>query len=434
MNSDLSSDKRVSSLRAQQPLREHGYMLGETVGIGGYSKVKLATSTASDRKQFAIKIIAKSKAPQAFLDKFLPREIMTLKRLRHHNIVELMDVVDLPDRVCLVMEYADGGDLLEYVNARGFLEESHAAKLFAQLVDAVAYCHRERIIHRDLKCENILINSKGVIKVSDFGFATLVPTASSPLKTHCGSYAYAAPEILHGQNYDGTRTDTWSLGVILYAMTVGRLPFNDSNLKILLTQIGRPLELPTRLSRGLCDLIQIMLAVQAAERATLFQVLQHPWLLTLAGSTAAGASGPAPAPAPTSTTVPAPAPTPAPVAATTPAAASNVPVPTSPEPDYQAPAAPLPAPPPTPSSPARETVSRIAQRLQRLSLFPKSKQAGSPEDERRESTGTAPPASPRDSVGRTAIAQDRMASGRVRLPPVVVPGPPSRPGSRRSTR
>ncbi len=190
-----------TTARTQQILLQHGYLLQDTIGIGGYSKVKSARS--GDRKviipvqhklknQVAIKMISKLKAPQTYLEKFLPREVQALRRLNHPSIVriellwlfsfhqtQLYEVIDMPDKVCLVMEYASGGDLLEYINRRGQLSESHSATLFGQLVAAVAHCHGEHVIHRcihvyslslsysrDLKCENILLTGDGEIKLS----------------------------------------------------------------------------------------------------------------------------------------------------------------------------------------------------------------------------------------------------------------------------
>lgn len=201
-------------------------------------------------KQVAIKIITRRSAPEGYLDKFLPREIQALKRAEHKRITDIYEAVFTQDHVFLVMQYAGGGDLLDYINKGGALSEERARDIFYQLMEAVGHCHAQRIYHRDLKCENILLDDQQNVLLSDFGFATVVDSPSQWLMTHCGSYAYAAPEILDGRPYHGDRSDIWSLGVVLYAMTCGRLPFRDKSVKMLLEDIRRGVSFPRLLSRS----------------------------------------------------------------------------------------------------------------------------------------------------------------------------------------
>eukprot|EP01147_Barroeca_monosierra_P010969 gene10969-3041_t len=259
------------------PLIQRGYTIKDTIGVGGYSKVKMALYQQSKQK-VAIKVIAKKNAPEGYLEKFLPREIIALEKAKHGNIARLYEVVATPDHVFLIMQYAQGGDLLDFINKNGTLTEERARTLFGQIVDAMVFAHKLGIYHRDLKCENILLDENGNALVSDFGFAVVVDDPSTWLMTHCGSYAYAAPEILNGKPYRGDKSDIWSMGVVLYAMVCGRLPFRDKTVKLLLEDIRRGITFHRVISRQLQDFMYSILEPDVNKRATLEQLLHHPWL------------------------------------------------------------------------------------------------------------------------------------------------------------
>eukprot|EP00049_Salpingoeca_infusionum_P009794 m.166632 g.166632 ORF g.166632 m.166632 type:complete len:555 (+) comp14445_c0_seq2:345-2009(+) len=267
--------------RPYSGLESLGYAIGPTIGVGGYSKVKVVTKK-SNGKQFAVKIISKKQAPNGYLAKFLPREIQALKRIKHANIIQLHEVVESSERIYLITQYAERGDLLDYVNRGGALKETECKRLFYQMLDALQHCHSNNVIHRDLKCENMLIDRNGNVLVSDFGFAALVPTPASYLMTHCGSYAYAAPEILGGKAYDGTKSDIWSLGIILYAMACGRLPYSDKSMKTLLGGTRKKLEYLPSLSKEFVSFMESILVVEVHRRSTIQALLAHPWMRTYA--------------------------------------------------------------------------------------------------------------------------------------------------------
>lgn len=223
-------------------LAAYGYVLGDSLGKGSYAVVKVAFSKKLKR-QVAIKIILKKKAPQDYITKFLPREISVMKQLSHPNIIALYEAIETNSRIFLVLDMADGGDLLDYIKTNGAVCEPEARKFFRQLIDAAEYLHNLGVVHRDLKCENILLDRNKNILLSDFGFARSQPieydTGKRTLSmTFCGSYAYAPPEILRGIAYDGTRSDVWSLGVVLFTMLCAKLPYDDSNLKLLMEQVS----------------------------------------------------------------------------------------------------------------------------------------------------------------------------------------------------
>ena len=149
----------------------------------------------------AIKIVDRKKAPEDFLKRFLPRELNIIQLLEHPNIIHVYEVLDIGDKVYVVMDIAAGGDLLDYIKTRGFVRENLSKKVFMQIVQAVKHCHENGVLHRDLKCENILLDERGNVKITDFGFAKQF-NKSEFCKTFCGSAAYAAYEILKGNTVD----------------------------------------------------------------------------------------------------------------------------------------------------------------------------------------------------------------------------------------
>ncbi|NXN41181.1 TSSK1 kinase, partial [Rhinoptilus africanus] len=216
-------------------LGKKGYSLSEMLGEGSYGKVK---SAYSDRLKcnVAIKIINKKKTPQDFLERFLPREIEALKRLHHPSIIETYEIFESSaGKVYIVMELGEKGNLLDYIKITGAMKEDIARIKFNQLASAVKHCHDLDIAHRDLKCENILLDENLNIKLSDFGFSKSLSRDENGKtilsKTFCGSAAYAAPEVLQGIPCDPKISDMWSLGVILYTMVYALMPFDDSNVR-----------------------------------------------------------------------------------------------------------------------------------------------------------------------------------------------------------
>ena len=172
----------------------------------------------------------------------------------------------------------DGGELFDYVSTKGALREEEAVRLFRQIIAGLSYCHQFNICHRDLKPENILLDSDRNIKLADFGMAALQPNGKM-LNTSCGSPHYAAPEIIYGRKYKGDKADMWSVGVILYAMLCGFLPFDGGNLKATLSLVKKgEYNLPDHLSDDACDLIQRILQKDPQERIPMSMVWSHPLL------------------------------------------------------------------------------------------------------------------------------------------------------------
>ncbi|XP_076141083.1 testis-specific serine/threonine-protein kinase 1-like [Alosa pseudoharengus] len=266
-------------------LKKCGYILGNTLGDGSYGKVKSAYSE-SLKSNVAVKIINRKKAAADFLEKFLPRELEIQASLCHPNVVKIFKIFETSDgKVFIVMELGVRGDLLEYVKSRGALAEDFARKLFRQLSVAIKFIHAQDIVHRDLKCENLLLDKDFNLKVSDFGFTRRIiydDTGKMELsKTFCGSAAYAAPEVLQGIPYNPKMYDVWSMGVILFVMMCGAMPYDDSNIKRMLRiQKEHRVDFPhSKQVPGECkDIIYKMLHPDVKRRLDIGSILDHQWL------------------------------------------------------------------------------------------------------------------------------------------------------------
>ncbi|NWV46017.1 TSSK2 kinase, partial [Daphoenositta chrysoptera] len=219
-------------------LKKKGYSLGDTLGEGSYGKVKAAYSHRLKCK-VAIKIIDKKKISQNVLEKFLPREMEALMNLHHPSIIETYEIFETSaGRVYIVMELGEKGSLLNYLTSQGPMDESVARTKFQQLASAIKHCHDLDFAHRDLKCDNILLDNDLNFKLSDFGFSkplTRDENGKTILSsTFCGSLAYSAPELLEHIPCDPRISDMWSLGIILYAMIYASQPFDSSNVREML--------------------------------------------------------------------------------------------------------------------------------------------------------------------------------------------------------
>ncbi|KAL5253415.1 hypothetical protein ACHWQZ_G013261 [Mnemiopsis leidyi] len=271
-----------------------GYIFGDVIGTGAYAKVRRCYSEKF-KSNVAVKIVSKKSAPKDYLSKFLPREIQCIHKLRHKNIVRVLEILETERSMYIVMQEAEKGDLLDFINANHRkIAEKDAKIYFQQILEAVEHCHIKNVVHRDLKCENILFDKDMVIKLSDFGFARTINPENCQLKTHCGSLAYAAPEIVKGKDYDGRISDVWSLGVVLFAMVNGKLPFNDTSVKNLLTAINKGITFQSNVSEACRDIITAMLMTDTGRRAKIKDLLKHAWFDPDASSPYRSCSTPSP--------------------------------------------------------------------------------------------------------------------------------------------
>ncbi|KAJ5789066.1 uncharacterized protein N7518_006077 [Penicillium psychrosexuale] len=295
------------------------YILGQTLGEGEFGKVKLGWKR-DGTLQVAIKLIRRdtlgtnpSRLPKIY------REIAILRELAHPNIVRLHEMVETDRHIGIIMEYASGGELFDYILNNRYLKDNSARRLFAQLVSGVGYLHKKGIVHRDLKLENLLLDRNRNIIITDFGFAnTFDPVdpldeemeynltnkeyvkrkrldkigpnglrRGDLMQTSCGSPCYAAPELVVSDSlYTGRKVDVWSCGVILYAMLAGYLPFDDDpanpdgdNINLLYKYIvTTPLTFPEYVTPHARDLLRRILVPDPRKRADLFEVARHSWL------------------------------------------------------------------------------------------------------------------------------------------------------------
>ncbi|XP_016428685.1 serine/threonine-protein kinase MARK2-like isoform X7 [Sinocyclocheilus rhinocerous] len=253
------------------------YRLLKTIGKGNFAKVKLAKHVLTG-KEVAVKIIDKTQLNSSSLQKLF-REVRIMKLLNHPNIVKLFEVIETDKTLYLVMEYASGGEVFDYLVAHGRMKEKEARAKFRQIVSAVQYCHQKCIVHRDLKAENLLLDADMNIKIADFGFSNEF-TLGNKLDTFCGSPPYAAPELFQGKKYDGPEVDVWSLGVILYTLVSGSLPFDGQNLKELRERVLRgKYRIPFYMSTDCENLLKKFLILNPTKRGSLDQqIMKDRWM------------------------------------------------------------------------------------------------------------------------------------------------------------
>ncbi|KAL0248329.1 hypothetical protein GEMRC1_003565 [Eukaryota sp. GEM-RC1] len=257
------------------------YKIGQILGEGTFGHVKLAEHALTGHK-VAVKILSKRKIRSLRMDEKVKREIRILKLFDHPHITKLYEVIDGWGEIYMILEFVPGGELFDLISRNGPFKENDVRHYFQQIISAVDYCHRNLIVHRDLKPENILLDAESNIKIADFGLSNLMADGNF-LLTSCGSPNYAAPEVISGQPYVGPAVDVWSIGVILYAMLFGRLPFDDRNIQVLFTKIksGR-FFFPSNITvpDSLKDLIRGMLIVDPLQRASIDDIKSHEWFRT----------------------------------------------------------------------------------------------------------------------------------------------------------
>ncbi|CAL9113314.1 unnamed protein product [Musa acuminata var. zebrina] len=254
------------------------YELGRTLGEGNFGKVKHARHVETG-ETFAVKILDRKRILSLKVDDQIKREIATLKLLKHPNVVRLHEVSASKTKIYMVLEFVNGGELFDKI-LKGKLSEEEGRRLFQQLIDAVSYCHDKGVYHRDLKPENVLVDAKGDIKISDFGLSALPQHLGNDglLHTTCGSPNYIAPEVLSNRGYDGSRSDIWSCGVILYVILTGFLPFDDRNLAVLYQKISKgETEIPKWLSPGAQNILKRILDPNPIMRINMAGIKADDW-------------------------------------------------------------------------------------------------------------------------------------------------------------
>ncbi|XP_028977324.1 serine/threonine-protein kinase SIK2 [Esox lucius] len=258
------------------PVRVGFYDIERTLGKGNFAVVKLARHRIT-KTEVAIKIIDKSQLDAVNLEKIY-REVQIMKMLDHPHIIKLYQVMETKNMLYLVTEYAKNGEIFDYLAKHGRLSELEARRKFWQILSAVEYCHNRNIVHRDLKAENLLLDGHMNIKIADFGFGNFFQPGE-PLATWCGSPPYAAPEVFEGQQYEGPQLDIWSMGVVLYVLVCGALPFDGPSLPVLRQRVleGR-FRIPYFMTEDCEHLIRRMLVLDPSKRLSVAQIKEHKWM------------------------------------------------------------------------------------------------------------------------------------------------------------
>ncbi|XP_034663511.1 serine-rich adhesin for platelets isoform X5 [Drosophila subobscura] len=273
--SGISNTGDVRMNNHRKKLRQR-FDIIKKLGQGTYGKVQLGINKETGQ-EVAIKTIKKCKIEAEADLVRIRREVQIMSSVQHPNIIHIYEVFENREKMVLVMEFAAGGELYDYLSERKVLNEEEARRIFRQVATAVYYCHKHKICHRDLKLENILLDEKGNAKIADFGLSNVFD-AGRLLGTFCGSPLYASPEIVEGTPYQGPEVDCWSLGVLLYTLVYGSMPFDGSNFKRLVKQISQGDYYEPRKPSRASTLIRDMLTVCPRKRATIEQICSHWWV------------------------------------------------------------------------------------------------------------------------------------------------------------
>uniref|UniRef100_A0A3B5LQ99 non-specific serine/threonine protein kinase n=1 Tax=Xiphophorus couchianus TaxID=32473 RepID=A0A3B5LQ99_9TELE len=271
-----------------------GYTYKCSLAEGSFGKVVKAESIHL-KKLVAIKIIGLNKYTTVNREKFVTQEKEIIRTLKHPNIVKTYDVFESRrgktcrkgQMVYVVMELCPQGDVAKLISARGALDECFSCRLFKQLCLAIQYLHGINIAHKDIKCENLLLDVHYNLKLCDFGFSeklTYVQGKLVPSDTHCGTLQYAAPEILKNLSHNSKISDVWSMGIVLYKMLCGSLPFTTTNTtKLVQLQMKHNIKFPTgsSVSSQAKELIHSILHPMVEHRITVSRMLESQWVLTL---------------------------------------------------------------------------------------------------------------------------------------------------------
>ena len=260
----------------QAEIRIGPFKLLDQIGKGKFATVSLGIHEETKEK-VAIKQIKKS---ELNTDNLLTKEINIHKTLFHPYLTKMYCVIEKEDNIFIITEYCSKGDLLNYLIDNGVFTEEQSCKIFQQVLSSLDYLHKNNICHRDIKPENILLDEYGDAKLSDFGLSRKFEK-NDILKTPCGSPMYAAPEMVLGKPYDGTKIDIWSLGISLFTMVCGELPFDveDDDMKTLVYNITHGIyTIPDNLSPQCKDLISKILEINPDKRITIDDIKKHSWV------------------------------------------------------------------------------------------------------------------------------------------------------------
>lgn len=263
------------------------YVTIKTLGTGAFGTVMLAKRNNSENL-VAIKSISKHSILRSKMGTQVKKEISIIKALDHPNIVQVFEVLMSTQYLYIVMDFAPGGELYGKITRTGRLSDEECRRYVRQLCSALEYCHGKNVCHRDIKPENILLDKDDDnALLADFGFASIMQAEESDefetrmegtskmmkeMSTMCGTMAYMAPEILHRDKYLGDKVDIWALGVVIYVLLVGFMPFKDQDVA------KSKYMIPRNIKSEAADFLSKMLIVNPRERFSARRLLEHPWV------------------------------------------------------------------------------------------------------------------------------------------------------------
>ena len=275
------SQPNLEGLHGNPNLENRKFILLRSLGEGAFGKVKEAIHVLTKEK-LAVKILEKSRIKKNDDLVRIKREVHILSKVYHPNLIQLYEVIETKCYYFLIMEYARTGELSKYIRKMVRQTEPETFHIFKQLVSGVEYLHSLGYVHRDIKPSNILLDDNLTIKIIDFGLGNIFEKEQF-LQTPCGSPCYAAPELIAGEIYDPVKVDIWSTGIVLYALAVGCLPFDDEDKTVLYKNIMTcNFVIPGYISVELKDLLKKILIRNPKKRLSLQQIKKHKWFTTCA--------------------------------------------------------------------------------------------------------------------------------------------------------
>lgn len=252
------------------------YRVEGRIGFGSFSVVKRVTDTLTGQS-YACKVVPFSRL-SSNTSALFENEVRILQQLQHPGIIRLLDLLQDGSNYYIIMELCEYGDLYKYIVDNGRLNELESRYYLKEILEALKYVHAQGVVHRDIKPENILLDVDGHVKLSDFGLSRFV-NAQGLADTPCGSVCYASPECASGIQYDGRKSDIWSVGVVAYAMLTGVLPWTKQNQAQLFEQIRKAdFQIPGFVSDSARDLIRKLIEPDPAKRISAEEALHHPWI------------------------------------------------------------------------------------------------------------------------------------------------------------
>ena len=273
----------ISSSKAKQQrfnAKINQYKIESVLGQGTYGKVKLCTHIATN-EQVAIKFIEKNRLIRVNDTERVQIEMSIITELNHPNILKAFEIFEDDTYFYIVMERPSKGDLFNYICKKKRLSLSEATNIFYQIVNSIDFIHRNKIVHRDMKPENIMLTEDMIVKLGDFGLSRHYKSANIKLETTCGSPCYSAPEMLKGNRYYPKPIDIWGLGIMLYVMICGELPFDGDSEDVLYRKVVQcEYKFPHYCNNNVKDLIRKIFVANPAERITMEEIKRHPVYLT----------------------------------------------------------------------------------------------------------------------------------------------------------